>query len=750
MASSGTNVENYESLQAMVFAIEINKNPNFLPNTSLGFRIYDSCRVMQRSLEGTLWFFAGFVSTSPLLSDRKQFPSFFCTIPNDDYQSRGLGKLLIHFGWTWIGLLVEDNDYGQQGAHVLKEELDKAGVCIAFSENIILSQAYRNAFHIIQVMKSSTANVIVIFFSDAGLGPLVDEMMRQKVTGKVWIATEGWSISAPLAMGMYSGFLVGTIGLASRNGEMPGLEEHLNSVHQSRSTENGFLPIFWEAAFGCQWIGQKHLSAVDNASMWCTGDERLESVQNDYNDVANLRVAYNVYNAVYATAWALHDLNSERAVQLQLLNGTWKDIAGFKPWQLIHYIKKVRFENKGGGEVIFNRNGEVPAQYDIINWQSGPAGRISQVTVGRYDHSAPRGRNLIINVSAVIWPSQGSHICYFSTSPLLSDQRQFPSFFRTIQSDDFQSRGLAQLLLHFGWTWVGLLATDNDYGKLGVQIIRQELLKAGACVAFSESIITNRLDKNAFHIAKVTKASSAMVIIVFSSEASLVPVMDEMVRENVIGKTWIASEAWSTSALLSTERYQKVLIGLIGFATYSGEMLGFKEHLTSMRPSKFSEGLFIKAFGEIIFNCSWLDNNTLLGLSESRNGRGTGDEKLTMLDGIFNELSNPRVTYNVYGAVYAIALALHDLNTCTSTNGSFVCATCVEIRDFQPWQMVNMCPFFRPFPGPHQKILDNACEIFQFIDKTIQEHRQTLDAENPKDYIDAYLLEMDKVRGQDP
>ncbi|XP_069072117.1 cytochrome P450 2J2-like [Pleurodeles waltl] len=59
-------------------------------------------------------------------------------------------------------------------------------------------------------------------------------------------------------------------------------------------------------------------------------------------------------------------------------------------------------------------------------------------------------------------------------------------------------------------------------------------------------------------------------------------------------------------------------------------------------------------------------------------------------------------------------------------------------------QMVNMCPFFRPFPGPHQKILDNACEIFQFIDKTIQEHRQTLDAENPKAYIDAYLLEMDK------
>lgn len=59
-------------------------------------------------------------------------------------------------------------------------------------------------------------------------------------------------------------------------------------------------------------------------------------------------------------------------------------------------------------------------------------------------------------------------------------------------------------------------------------------------------------------------------------------------------------------------------------------------------------------------------------------------------------------------------------------------------------QMVNIFPFLRHFPGPHQKILENACEIFKFIDEATQEHRQTLDAENPRDYIDAYLLEMDK------
>ncbi|XP_069464696.1 vomeronasal type-2 receptor 1-like [Ambystoma mexicanum] len=450
-------LQNYKSLQAMLFAIEeINKTPILLPNITLGYRIYDSCRMMQRSLEGTLWILGGqnesvpnfrclenlllmgiigdagsscsivmarllglyrfpqisFVSTSPLLSDRDQFPSFFRTIPNDDFQSRGLAQLLIHFGWTWVGLLVEDNDYGQHGAQLLKKELDKAGACIAFSENIILSRADRNAMHIIQVVRSSSAKVIVIFSSDAGLGLLVDEMKKHNVTGKIWVATEGWSISGPLALERYSEILLGTIGLASLNGKMQGFREHLNSIHHSRSAENGFLSIFWEEAFGCKWMDPTHTKSIwDNASQWCTGDERLNSVENEYNDVTNLRVAYNVYNGVYANAWALHELISSKRVGEPFINASWPaSTIDFQPWQVLHYIRKVWFQNKDGDEVFFNRNGEVPARYDIVNWQRRSDGGMRQVTVGRYDHSAIYGRNLVINNSVIHWPSLGSEI----------------------------------------------------------------------------------------------------------------------------------------------------------------------------------------------------------------------------------------------------------------------------------------------------------------------------------------------------
>ncbi|XP_069072160.1 extracellular calcium-sensing receptor-like [Pleurodeles waltl] len=449
-------LQNYQSLQAMVFAIEeISRSSDLLPNITLGFRIYDSCRILQRSLEGTLWTLAGqaeplpnfscqrtlpimgiigdassscsiamarvlglyrlpqisFVSTSPLLSDRKQFPSFFRTIPNDDFQSRGLARLLIHFGWTWVGLLVEDNDYGQQGGQILKQELERLGACVSFFETIILSKANRNAFHIIQVIKNSTATAIVIFATDAGLLPLVDEMVRYGVNGKVFIATEGWSISSTLAMDMYSDVLIGTIGLTIYNGPVPGFEAHLNSVHHSRSAENGFLPVFWEEAFGCKWRGPNNITSTwDNTTEWCTGDEKLENVHIDYNNIYDTRIPYNVYTAVQAIAWALHDLNSHRPEEEQFFNGTSVDIQEIKPWQITQYIKKVHFKNKVGEEVFFNQNGEVPAQYDIVNWQRSTEGGIRPVTVGGYDDRAPEGKNVIVNVTAVLWPSQTNQI----------------------------------------------------------------------------------------------------------------------------------------------------------------------------------------------------------------------------------------------------------------------------------------------------------------------------------------------------
>ncbi|XP_075434374.1 extracellular calcium-sensing receptor-like [Ascaphus truei] len=415
----------------MRFAVkEINMDLELLPNITLGLHIYDSCTVIQRAIAGTLQVLTGHgppvpnyrchhgvplaavvgdssstytilmahilglyrypqishFSTSSLLSDRTQFPSFFRTVPSDAFQSHGLAKLVLHFGWTWVGLVAIDNDYGQQGIQVISREILKAGACVAFTEDIMISLPDRNAPKIAQVIKESTAKVVVVFSPGFDLTFIFDEMLRQNVTG-------------------------GTIGFALPSGTIPWLKEFLNSIHPSMSTGGEWVKIFWEEAFSCKFPDEKNLTGSSvSLSKECTGAEHLQSIKNSYNDVSDLRVTYSVYTAVHAVAKALQDLTDCREGEGPFSHGKCSDIWNFRPWQLLHYVKKVRMRTSSGRELFFNENGDPPAVYDIVNWQLSPEGGIKQVKVGSYDTGYPNGQVFSINASVVHWASGGREV----------------------------------------------------------------------------------------------------------------------------------------------------------------------------------------------------------------------------------------------------------------------------------------------------------------------------------------------------
>lgn len=49
------------------------------------------------------------------------------------------------------------------------------------------------------------------------------------------------------------------------------------------------------------------------------------------------------------------------------------------------------------------------------------------------------------------------------------------------------------------------------------------------------------------------------------------------------------------------------------------------------------------------------------------------------------------------------------------------------------------------FPGSHRQIYKNLQEINVFIGRSVEQHRETLDPNAPRDFIDCYLLRMEKV-----
>ncbi|XP_026055469.1 cytochrome P450 2B4-like isoform X2 [Carassius auratus] len=64
-------------------------------------------------------------------------------------------------------------------------------------------------------------------------------------------------------------------------------------------------------------------------------------------------------------------------------------------------------------------------------------------------------------------------------------------------------------------------------------------------------------------------------------------------------------------------------------------------------------------------------------------------------------------------------------------------------------QILNLVPFIKHFPGPHQKIMQNFTELLGFIRNEVREHKETLDPDSPRDFIDAYLLEIEKQKSNE-
>uniref|UniRef100_A0A8C5MJ02 G-protein coupled receptors family 3 profile domain-containing protein n=1 Tax=Leptobrachium leishanense TaxID=445787 RepID=A0A8C5MJ02_9ANUR len=447
-------VQNYQSMLAMIFAVEeINARPDLLPNITLGYQIYDTCTVLRRAAEGTMWMLSGgsesipnyrcygpsrlagiigdsgstrsilmaqilglyrypqvsYFSTSPFLSNRNLFPSFFRTIPSDEFQSRGLAQLVKYFGWSWVGLLATDNDYGQIGIQVVKQEIIMSGACVAFAENILTSLLNRNAPHIVQVINKSTVNVVVVLSSDSDFMPVVEELLKQNVTGKIWVASESWSTSALLSKDRFKKILVGTIGFAIHGGQMPGFREYLSSLHPSKHLNNPFAKEFWEQIFSCKW-NEEEANATNQR---CTGRESLES----FIKKADFRITFNVYTCVYTLAWALQSLLQCKPGEGPFQHGGCANISSFQPWQLLHYVRNVNFQVNDWAYIFFNNKGDPPAIYDIVNWQLGDTGNMEQVIVGIYNSSAPHGNTLTLNNAAFMWNTGDAQVPYSRCNP---------------------------------------------------------------------------------------------------------------------------------------------------------------------------------------------------------------------------------------------------------------------------------------------------------------------------------------------
>ncbi|XP_077779678.1 vomeronasal type-2 receptor 26-like [Podarcis muralis] len=195
----------YWHILPFLFAIqEISRNPRLLPNITLGYNLYESYFKGRMAYEAVLDLLSGgqknvpnyicerqnkqlavleggdsalssLISTilniykipqisygfvSREFTDKSQFPFLYRMVPKQEPPYQAMVKLLLHFKWTWIGLIAPDNDSGERFMRTFTAAVTKNDICVAFSESIKETEAY-NSKHLYSFLMQRQVNVVV-------------------------------------------------------------------------------------------------------------------------------------------------------------------------------------------------------------------------------------------------------------------------------------------------------------------------------------------------------------------------------------------------------------------------------------------------------------------------------------------------------------------------------------------------------------------------------------------------------------
>ncbi|XP_012369705.1 vomeronasal type-2 receptor 116-like [Octodon degus] len=184
----------------------------------------------------------------------------------------------------------------------------------------------------------------------------------------------------------------GALIFSQQHGEISGFKSFVQRVNPSKYPEDTFLTWYWFQNFHCT------LSDSDCMVKDCPPNASLDWLP--HFDTAMSDGSYNIYNAVYAVAHALHKMFLQQSEMEPARNGMKM---AFYPWQLHSFLKTLQFKNPGGDQVNLDKKNKVDAKYDIFNFWNFPEGFRLRVKVGEFSQHVPVGQQLSLSEDMIEW-----------------------------------------------------------------------------------------------------------------------------------------------------------------------------------------------------------------------------------------------------------------------------------------------------------------------------------------------------------
>uniref|UniRef100_A0A8D2BCH9 G-protein coupled receptor family C group 6 member A n=1 Tax=Sciurus vulgaris TaxID=55149 RepID=A0A8D2BCH9_SCIVU len=285
-------------------------------------------------------------------------------------------------------------------------------------------------------------------------------------------------------------------------------------------------------------------------------------------------------------------------------------------------------------------------------------------------------------------------VSYESTAEILSDKIRFPSFLRTVPSDFYQTKAMAHLIQKSGWNWIGIITTDDDYGRLALNTFAIQAAANNVCIAFKE-VLPAFLSDNTIEVRinqtleKIIAEAQVNVIVVFLRRFHVFNLFNKAIERN-INKIWIASDNWSTATKIITIPNVKKLGKVVGFTFRRGNISSFHTFLQTLHTHPNDNNKPLHEYAVLFSACEHVKDSDLSRCIYNYS-QGTLTYRVNkavkrnffMRNDFLWHFTEPGLIHSIQLAVFALGYAIRDL--CQARD-------CQNPNAFQPWeQTLSKC-----------------------------------------------------------
>ncbi|XP_072006925.1 vomeronasal type-2 receptor 26-like [Engystomops pustulosus] len=390
------HIDEYKGILSFMFAVdEINRDPNVLPNISLGYHIFDPCWNPWKTLQSAFNILSGsqkeapnyscrdhgeviaFICQSdfftpqvmnPLLSlyrymqlnhgfsdnnqnDKELGTPIFRMFPNERTQYETIVHWLKYLRWNFIGIIASPYGGGDTELIELRNMMAKNEICIDFSLRLTNNlQINRNLMA--SITKSAVKVVLILGMYSKPYGIILYEN-KDFIQNLTLILPDSWIDAMNTGSFLFPLINCSLIFMLDER-NIPHIKAIIDGITSVAHTNDPILEDIWLFYFRCLSRNQKKNNYFQQKLKFplvnCTDVHLLPKLA--YSSDNNL---YYTYVSVNILAHAIHNMRGSQNKRKIHPN-------------LHKYVRKVRYTDPTGDIVAFNERGEVPFEWFLWNW----------------------------------------------------------------------------------------------------------------------------------------------------------------------------------------------------------------------------------------------------------------------------------------------------------------------------------------------------------------------------------------------